>query len=122
MGIEGDEILNSRLEEEEIVEATIPPELIAALRFDEFERTVKPHFSMQFVFNGTPYHFDGVLNALSTAHKQKMTAELEQLAAVQGVVVRLCHNFTGVQKEYYKPSELVSDSARWVRITDENDQ
>lgn len=121
MAIEGDEILDSRLEEEEIIEAAIPPELIAALHFDEYQRTIKPHFSMQFVFNGTPYHFDGVVTALANAHKKNMTAELEKLAAVPGVVVRLCHNFTGVQKEYYKPSELVSDSASWVRVADENE-
>lgn len=122
MAIEGDEILDSRLEEEEIIEAAIPPELIAALRFDEYERTIKPHFSMQFMLNGTPYHFDGVLAALATAHKQKMNEQLERLAAVPGVVVRLCHSFAGTLKEYYKPAELVSHSASWVRVTDENDQ
>lgn len=122
MSIDFDERSELPPEEVRLKEAVIPPELIQSLQFDEFQKSTKRRYSMQFVLNGQAYHFDGVVTALATAHKQGRKTELDQLAAVPGVVIRLCKSFTGVSKEYYRLSELVRDSASWVTVLDEKDQ
>lgn len=122
MSIEYDERPDNGLDDRKMREALIPPELMDSLHFEEFESSVRPRYSMKFVLNGKNYHFDGVITALATAHKEKKTNELNQLAALPGIIIRLCYNFSGVQKEYFLPKALVHDSASWVSVLDEKDQ
>jgi hypothetical protein len=109
-------------EDKQLHEAVIPLELMQALRFGEFNRTVKPHFSMQFVLNGHAYHFDGVVTALSVAHKQGKIDELNQFAALPGLIVRLCYSFNSIQREAFSPALLVQDSARWTDVSEDGKQ
>lgn len=120
MSLEHEGSFDPSLDQEIAKETIIPNELMASLRFNEFEITTKPRYSMRFILNGTPYHFNGVVTALATAHIQKKKAELDQFAALPGHIVRLCYNFTGVQKEFYKPADLVRDSANWIDISPKN--
>lgn len=124
MSIEFEEILDDPSDPDEtskpenlLAEAVIPPELIESFRFDKYEKAITPRYSMRFVFNGRPYHFDGVVTALAAAHREEKIEELSQFAALPGFIVRLCYNFSGVQREYYRPSDLVRDSKHWVNIT-----
>lgn len=124
MSIEFEEILDDPSDPDETskpenlpVEAVIPPELMKSFRFDEYEKSTTPRYSMRFVLNSTPYHFDGVVTALAAAHREEKIEELSQFAALPGFIVRLCYNFSGVQTEYYRPNDLVRDSKHWVNIT-----
>jgi hypothetical protein len=105
--------------ENQLAEAVIPPELIKSFRFDDYEKSITPRYSMRFVFNGKPYHFDGVVTALAAAHQEEKIQELRQFAALPGYITRLCYNFSGVRREYYRPEALVCDSKHWVNITRE---
>jgi len=120
VSLEHEVSLDPSPEQEQPKETIIPSELVVSLRFDEFEQFIKSRYSMRFVLNGKPYHLSGVVAALATAHSENKRAELNQFAALPGYIVRLCYSFSGVQKEFYWPAELVRDSANWIDVSPEN--